>query len=240
MWAWCRDLVGDIVRMLALAGGMVRRHLVSGGRHERTLRACGLALSLLTIGLTIIVVAYVPLDFMPDIPPYEVEVPVVGLPLDQPVREMPARFPARTHKPNSGEGHASGSIGTVPFDPDADLVRIEDDRAWWESENDKHDTEDDHLFHRAMEEPMLRLIELVAQKGATLKVQDAYRAEGVHAARSLHKQGRAVDLTARDLSLEELAKLCWAAGFDWVYYEAPRRGGAHIHASVRADGREGE
>jgi D-alanyl-D-alanine dipeptidase len=116
-----------------------------------------------------------------------------------------------------------------------DLVRIDDPRVWWESDNDHKDTEDDHLFHRAMEEPFRRLVELVHQAGGTLEVHDAYRPEGIHAPLSLHREGRAVDVTCDQLGLEKLAKLAWAAGFDWVYHEVPRRGGAHVHASVRED-----
>lgn len=154
----------------------------------------------------------------------------------RPVRAMPERFPARTYLPPHPENVACGTNGCVPFDPARDLVRIEDSRVWWESENDFNDDEDDHVFHRAMETPMRRLIELVSAAGGTLKVQDAYRPEGVHNSRSLHREGRAVDLTCDELGLEQLAKLAWAAGFDWVYHESPKRGGAHIHASVRAEG----
>ena len=154
-------------------------------------------------------------------------------PLTMAVRPMPNRFPARTRMPSDREGHASLSISKVSFDASRDLVRLEDDRVWWESEHDHGDTEDDHVMHRALEEPMRRLIELVSQEGATLKVQDCYRAHGIHSATSLHKQGRAADLTCDDLGLEHLARLTWAAGFDWVYYEAPKRGGHHVHASVR-------
>ena len=70
----------------------------------------------------------------------------------------------------------------------------------------------------------------------------------VHAARSLHCEGRALDLTLgrpgsdKSLSgpeasaaLERLAKLAWQAGFDWVYNEWPKGGGPHVHASVRRD-----
>ena len=153
--------------------------------------------------------------------------------LDKPVRDEPRRFRANTHLPNYGEGRASGSMGSYPFLPKHDLVHIDDDRVWWESEHDTNDTEDDHIIHRSMEEPLRRLIELVDQRNAVLKVQDAYRDEGIHAKKSLHKEGRAIDLTAEGMGLEELAKLAWAAGFDWVYNEAPKRGGAHVHASVR-------
>ena len=108
---------------------------------------------------------------------------------------------------------------------------------WWESDNDEAqgDTEDDHLVHYALEESLRRVIELVVQEGGTLEVHDAYRATGVHSPKSLHKQGRAVDLTCDELGLERLAILTWAAGFDWLYHEAPKRGGHHVHASVRPD-----
>jgi hypothetical protein len=35
--------------------------------------------------------------------------------------------------------------------------------------------------------------------------------------------------------MEELAALCWAAGFDWVLHEHPKNGGVHVHCSVRHD-----
>lgn len=154
-------------------------------------------------------------------------------PLTTPVRDLLARFPSRSKMPSVSEGTASVSISKVDFSPQRDLVRVEDSRAWWESEHDRGDTEDDHMMHRALEEPLRRVIELVSKEGATLKIQDCYRESGVHSPNSLHKQGRAADLTCDDLGLERLAILCWSAGFDWVYYEAPRRGGHHIHVSVR-------
>ena len=157
-------------------------------------------------------------------------------PLTMPVRDMPSRFPANTKMPAIREGIASVSINKVSFDPDRDLVRVEDDRAWWESEHDHGDIEDDHIMHRALEEPLRRTIELVCQEGATLKIQDCYRPahlDRIHSANSLHKQGRAADLTCDELGLEHLARICWAAGFDWVYHETPKRGGHHVHASVR-------
>jgi hypothetical protein len=152
-----------------------------------------------------------------------------------PVRDEPRRFKARTHLPRKPERFASGAVNAAAFFPKYDLVHVDDPRVWWESEHDSGDTEDDHIMHRSVEEPFRRLVELVARHGGTLKVQDAYRAEGIHAKRSLHKEGRALDLTCDELGLEKLSKLCWAAGFDWVYFEAPKRGGAHVHVSVRAE-----
>jgi hypothetical protein len=156
----------------------------------------------------------------------------------KPVRKEPARFPARSHMPHTGEGATSGSIDLSTFDPERDLVWHDDDRVTWESDEDDEtgDDEDDHLMNKALYEPLRRLIELVDMNGGHLHVTDAYRHDPenrVHGSRSLHKEGRAVDMYTEDMSMERLAKLAWAAGFDWVYYEAPRRGGHHVHASVK-------
>ena len=155
--------------------------------------------------------------------------------LHQPLRQEPERFPRDSYMPKQREGNTSGSIDIETFSPGKDLIYVEDKRVWWESDNDKGDTECDHSMHRSLERPLRRLIELVNAKDGVLKVQDAYRGHGVHSARSLHREGRALDLTCDELGLERLAKLGWAAGFDWVYYEASSRGGAHVHVSVRRD-----
>ncbi len=155
------------------------------------------------------------------------------LPLDKPIRPEPERFPANTHMPPVRETVASGAIDMNSFLAERDLIRIDDSRVWWESDNDVGDDEDDHEIHKSMEEPLRRLIELVCQHGGTLKVHDAYRYMGIHVQRSLHKEGRAVDVTCNELSEEKLAKLCWVSGFDWVYYEKKKNRGVHIHCSVR-------
>jgi hypothetical protein len=154
------------------------------------------------------------------------------------VREKPERFPPNTYRPRQREGSVSGSIDMSLFSAGRDLVHVDDDRVWWESDHDKGDTECDHSMHRAMEPPLRRLIELVNNEGATLEVHDAYRPAGVHNARSLHREGRALDLTCDQLGLERLACLAWAAGFDWVYHEAGAKGGAHVHVSMRRDTEE--
>lgn len=151
------------------------------------------------------------------------------------VREIPKDFPANTHMPSTGEGATSGSIDLGTFSAGRDLTYFDDARVWWESDNDTNDTECDHSIHRALVAPLRRLIELVSQAGGTLEVHDAYRPSGIHAARSLHLEGRAIDVTCDELGLKELAKLCWAAGFDWVFYESKAKGGAHVHVSVRRD-----
>lgn len=149
------------------------------------------------------------------------------------LRAEPERFPPDTHMPRLREGLVSGSIDLSTFSPGRDLVRVDDARVWWESDHDTSDEEDDHSMHVLAEEALRRLIELVIRHGGTLKVQDAYRPQLVHSSRSLHKEGRAIDVTCDEFSLEKLAKLCWAAGFDWVYHEASAKGGAHVHCSVR-------
>ena len=151
-----------------------------------------------------------------------------------PARAIPRSFRPGAQMPkNKGEGAASGSIDLSTFDPDRDLIRIDDPRVIWESDDDKNDNEDDHLYHRSIEAPLRRLIHLVEEAGGTLEVTDGYRDrhDRIHAKRSLHKEGRAIDLISTGIDLSHLARLAWAAGFDWVLYESGK--GAHIHASVR-------
>jgi hypothetical protein len=155
-------------------------------------------------------------------------------PIPEPeVRVEPRRFPRNTHLPPVPERAASGSIDLSSFLPTRDLVRIDHPDVWWESDHDKGDHENDHIVHRSVEGPLRRLIEMVCEEGGTLEVHDAYRSEGIHNSHSLHKEGRAVDLTCDQFPLERLAKLCWLAGFDWVYYEALPKKGPHVHCSVK-------
>jgi hypothetical protein len=148
-------------------------------------------------------------------------------------RELPRRFPRNTNLPPIKESLASGAIDLAGFNPTQDVVRFDDWSVWFESDEDKVREEDDHMVHRSVVAPLKRLIRLVEGNGGKLKVHEAYRCTGVHKTRSLHREGRALDLTCEKLSLSELAKLCWVAGFDWVYYEAPKGGGEHVHCSVK-------
>ncbi|MDD5705819.1 MAG: hypothetical protein PHR35_07825 [Kiritimatiellae bacterium] len=162
-------------------------------------------------------------------------VPVETRPdITKPVRAAPPRFPANTSLPAQREMDVSGALRLSSFSAGRDLVYVDDARVWWESDDDgETDHECDHTVHRALETPLRRLIELVSARGARLKVQDTYRPTGIHNSRSLHQEGRAIDVTCDEIKMEELAKLCWQAGFDWVLHEGPSRNGAHVHASVR-------
>ena len=154
-------------------------------------------------------------------------------PVYKPVRPIPKSFRRNTHMPRTSEGDTSGSIDPNKFSAGRDLVYVTDSRVWWESDNDKNDDECDHSMHKSIEAPLRLLIELVCQRGGTLEIQDAYRPCGIHNKKSLHKEGRAIDITCDELGLEKLAELAWGAGFDWVYYEASAKGGAHVHCSVK-------
>ena len=157
--------------------------------------------------------------------------------LHNPVRAAPAAFPPDSNLPRGKEIFASGPIDLATFNPTNDLVRFEDPRVWFDSDNKRHsDDEDDHLIHRAVEVPLKRLVNLLEKKKGTLKVQDAYRAADknkIHLATSLHCEGRAVDLTCEKVGLGDLAKLAWQAGFDFVLYEKPKKSGVHLHCSMK-------
>lgn len=159
--------------------------------------------------------------------------------LKNPVRPAVRPFARNSSLPQGRESLNSGAIDLATFNPVNDLIHFDDPRVWFESDHDTDDeTDNDHLLHRAMEWPLRRLVNLVERKGGKLKIQDTYRSADtnkIHKERSLHCEGRAIDLTAESLSLGELAALCWQAGFDYVLYETPKRSGEHIHASVRRD-----
>ncbi len=170
-------------------------------------------------------------------------VAVVGAPdLFTPVRPAPASFPPDSNLPPGKEAKTSGAIDLKSFDPVRDLVRFDDPRVWFESDHDTDDTEDDHQVYWAAEIPLKRLVNLVEKNGGKLQVQEAYRPASperkIHLENSLHREGRAIDLTSENMSLSELAKLAWQAGFDYVLYEVPARGGPHLHCSVKRQPRK--
>lgn len=173
-----------------------------------------------------------------------------GVDLVNPVRPAPEKFPRNAKMPNVRERDASGEITNGKFSPGRDLIYVTDSRVWWESDNDgDSDNECDHSMHRAMEIPFRRLVNLVeSQTKWQLRVQETYRPEGIHSGKSLHKEGRALDITLgykngeklktpaeKHEAYEKLAKLAWQAGFDWVYYEYGSGTGPHIHVSVKAN-----
>lgn len=153
------------------------------------------------------------------------------------VRPAPASFPANSNLPAGRESLTCGAIDLKNFDPKKELIRYVDPRIRFESDTDKSDVEDNHIIHRAIEIPLKRLVNLVEKKGGKLKVLEAYRAlsnqKKLHLENSLHREGRALRLTCDNLDLSELAKLAWQAGFDYVLYEVPATGGAHVHCSVK-------
>jgi hypothetical protein len=173
-----------------------------------------------------------------------------GVDLVNPVRPAPEKFTRNSKMPNKQEREVCGEIIPSKFSAGRDLIYVTDSRVWWESDNDgENDDECDHSMHRAMEIPFRRLVNLVqAQTDLQLRVQETYRPEGVHSQKSLHKEGRALDITlgykngeklktAEEMraNYELLCKLAWQAGFDWVLYEYGSGTGPHVHASVNAN-----
>jgi hypothetical protein len=173
-----------------------------------------------------------------------------GVDLVNPVRPALEKFPRNSKMPNVKERDVCGEIVNGKFSAGRDLVYITDSRVWWESDYDgENDDECDHSMHRAMEIPFRRLVNLVeSQTKWQLRVQETYRPDGVHSQKSLHKEGRALDVTlgykngeklktAEEMyaAYETLCKLAWQAGFDWVFYEYGSGTGPHVHASVKAE-----
>jgi len=170
----------------------------------------------------------------PSAPPAVAPAPA---PAAEPERTAPERFPANTYLPRLREVEACGGIDMGTFSPGGELVRVDDARVVWESDlDDACEEEDDHSMHRSVAVPLRRLIGKMAARGLILEVHDAYRPTGVHNQRSLHREGRAIDLTCDQIQTEELARMAWESGFDWVYHEgSTRNNGPHVHASMRRD-----
>lgn len=135
--------------------------------------------------------------------------------------------------PNLPEAERVGAIserierGTVAFHR---LVRCDSKDILFK---DEEGTGADRLMTRRLKERVEVLAGLVAREwpGVQLRVTEAWDENDEHGERSIHYEGRAVDLTTSDLNtarLGRLSGLALAAGFDWVAHEP-----THVHASVR-------
>lgn len=162
---------------------------------------------------------------------------VAEVDLFNPVRPAPASFPPASNMPRGKESKHSGAIDLKTFRPDRDLVRFEDARVLFANDSDNKGDKAGQLIHIAVETPLKRLVNLVEKRGGKLKLHAGYCAadqkKTIYLENSLHREGRAVSLTSAGMSLSELAKLCWQAGFDFVLYEVPADGKGHLHCSVK-------
>lgn len=123
------------------------------------------------------------------------------------------------------------ATGVMVSAGDPSLVRVDHPLIVFKAEEG---TDADRWMTRPVSERLIRLAELVskewAAEGIRLRVTEAWDPEREHGRRSLHYEGRAVDLTTSDRDQSKypkLGSLAIQAGFAWVYNERD-----HIHASA--------
>jgi hypothetical protein len=92
----------------------------------------------------------------------------------------------------------------------------------------------DRRMSRRTHERLHALAKLVDREwpGTRPRVTEAWDENIEHGEKSVHYEGRALDLTTSDMApakLGRLSALAREAGFDWVYFEDE----THIHVSVR-------
>jgi len=149
-------------------------------------------------------------------------------------RRLPATLELGEHVPPEPEalvvGEATQRVErrTRGF---AALVRCSNDVVVFK---DEEQTGADRMMSPRAHERLHRLARLTehAWPGLKPRVTEAWDENGEHTDRSVHYEGRALDLTTSDMDpkkLGRLAGLAWEAEFDWVYFEDP----SHVHASVR-------
>lgn len=98
---------------------------------------------------------------------------------------------------------------------------------------DEERTGADRLMTERVKEKLERLGTLVSREWpeVQLRVTEAWDENSEHGERSVHYEGRAVDLTLSDRDAQKLGRLAglaFSAGFDWVAHEP-----THVHASVK-------
>lgn len=160
----------------------------------------------------------------------EGSVPLPSLGKDRPTGKLVV--PRGTYHPDKAEAEVVGAINArinrrSPYFQR--LVRVESEAIVFK---DEEGTGADRLMTTRTRERLERLSSLVLREwpGVRLRVTEAWDENAEHGAKSVHYEGRALDLTTSDQDssrLGRLAGMAIEAGFDWVIHES-----THVHASV--------